>query len=78
MSSSYQYATQWNPQRFIHWAQTIGEHCKSYILQILEKKQHLEQSHKTCMGILTQAVRIDLKGESFRRNKVEIPKNDTF
>jgi hypothetical protein len=33
----------------------IGVHCKGYITVILDKKQHPEQSYKSCLGILHMA-----------------------
>lgn len=58
MPSSYQFMTEWNPSRFISWGASIGEHCEGYIMKILEKKQHPEQSYKTCLGILSLSKKI--------------------
>lgn len=58
MPSSYQFMTEWNPSRFISWGRSIGEYCEQYITKILEKKQHPEQSHKTCLGILSLSKKI--------------------
>jgi len=38
MPSSYQYLSEWNPNKFISWARTIGEHTEHYIAKVLEKK----------------------------------------
>jgi len=52
MPSSHRFVTEWHPDKFILWADKIGESCKIYISHILGKKQHPEQSYKTCLGIL--------------------------
>jgi len=36
----------------------IGSHCKEYIMVILDKKQHPEQSYKSCLGILHLAKKV--------------------
>nr|WP_282630993.1 hypothetical protein [Empedobacter sedimenti] len=58
MPSSYHYISEWNPNRFISWAQNIGEHTEHYIAKVLEKKHHPEQSYKSCIGILSLAKKI--------------------
>ncbi|MEE6130405.1 IS21 family transposase [Chryseobacterium arthrosphaerae] len=58
MPSSYQFMTEWNPSRFISWGRSVGEYCEQYITKILEKKQHPEQSYKTCLGILSLSKKI--------------------
>lgn len=58
MPSSYQYLTDWNPNRFVSWARSIGEHTEEYVGKVLEKKQHPEQSYKTCAGILGLAKKV--------------------
>jgi transposase len=59
MPSSHQFMTEWNPLRFLSWGRSIGESCEGYIMKILEKKQHPEQSYKTCLGILSLSKRVD-------------------
>ena len=39
-------------------ANHIGEDCKTYITKILDKKQHPEQSYKSCLGILHLAQKV--------------------
>ncbi|WP_312297917.1 Mu transposase domain-containing protein [Chryseobacterium sp.] len=58
MPSSYQFMTEWNPSRFISWGRSVREYCEQYITKILEKKQHPEQSYKTCLGILSLSKKI--------------------
>jgi transposase len=53
MATAHRYMTEWTPQRFINWGADIDESVKTYITQVLEKKQHPEQAYKSCMGILS-------------------------
>lgn len=58
MPSSYRYLTEWNPNRFLSWARSVGADTEEYIAKVLEKKQHPEQSYKTCAGILGLAKKV--------------------
>lgn len=58
MPSHHQFVAEWSPERFMSWAENIGEHCKAYIIKILDKRQHPEQSYKSCMGILHLAKKV--------------------
>jgi len=53
LASAHKFMTEWTPQRFINWAESIDESVKEYIIHILEKKQHPEQAYKSCMGVLS-------------------------
>jgi len=53
LASTHQFITEWTPQRFINWGESIDENVKMLIINILEKKQHPEQAYKSCMGILS-------------------------
>jgi transposase len=52
MPSQHQFASDWNPQRLINWAQNIGEPVKTMIEHILAQRPHPEQAFKVCLGIL--------------------------
>jgi transposase len=58
LASSHKFVTEWNPQRFISWAESIDEDVKVFVAQILERKQHPEQAYKSCMGILSLAKKV--------------------
>src|SRR5690554_7114667 len=58
MPSSHQFMTEWNPSRFLSWGRSIGENCEGYIMKILEKKQHPEQSYKICLGVLSLSKKV--------------------
>ena len=53
MASTHKFMTDWTPQRFINWAEAIGDPVKGLRIMILEKRQHPEQAYKSCMGILS-------------------------
>ena len=53
MASTHKFVTDWNPQKFIHWAQGIGEPVELFIMGLLEHKQHPEQAYKSCVGVLS-------------------------
>jgi transposase len=50
--SSHRFVSEWTPERFLKWAESIGEDVKMYIQGILERKQHPEQAYRSCAGIL--------------------------
>jgi len=52
MPPHHQFVSDWNPTRFINWAQNIGENVKRVIEYILAQKRHPEQAYKVCLGIL--------------------------
>ena len=52
MPSTHNFVSDWSSERFITWAADIGIDCQNYIIKILDKKQHPEQSYKSCVGIL--------------------------
>ncbi|MFK8039426.1 MAG: IS21 family transposase [Crocinitomicaceae bacterium] len=58
MSTYHRFVSDWNPERFISWATNIGDECKAYIINILDQKQHPEQSYKSCVGILHLAKKV--------------------
>ena len=50
--------TEWNAERFISWAESIDNNVKLLIIEILNKKQHIEQSYKSCIGVLALAKKV--------------------
>jgi transposase len=53
LASTHKFVTEWTPQRFINWAESIDDSVKEFIIHILDKKQHPEQAYKSCMGVLS-------------------------
>jgi len=58
MPSHHRFVSEWSSEKFIAWADQIGDHCKVLIIKILDKKQHPEQSFKSCLGILHLAKKV--------------------
>ena len=52
MPPHHQFYAQWSPERFIKWAQSIGDDVAEMIQVVLKSRKHPEQAFKTCMGIL--------------------------
>lgn len=58
LASKHKYQSDWSPEKFIERAKSIGEQTEIYIKEILNCRQHPEQSYKTCQGILNYASRV--------------------
>ncbi|MEJ4087065.1 IS21 family transposase [Galbibacter orientalis] len=58
MPSTHRYVADWNPDTFLNWAEGIGGHCKTFITLLLGKRQHPEQSYKSCAGVLGLAKKV--------------------
>ena len=50
--------SEWSSDKFIEWAAHTGSYCQAMIIEILDKKQHPEQSYKSCLGILHLAKKV--------------------
>ena len=59
MPSHHRFVSEWSSEKFITWSEQVGEHCKALIIKILDKKQHPEQSYKSCLGILHLTKKVD-------------------
>ena len=53
LSSTHQFVTEWNPEKFIGWAAAIAPVVKDYIARVLENATHPEQAYRSCVGILS-------------------------
>lgn len=58
LASTHRFVSEWTPERFTSWADSIHEDVKLYILKVLDRKQHPEQAYKSCMGILGFAKKV--------------------
>jgi transposase len=58
MASAHRFVSDWNPEKFLSWADSIHEDVRLYILKILDRKQHPEQAYKSCVGILSYAKKV--------------------
>jgi transposase len=52
LASAHRYLSDWTPEKFIEEATAIHEDVASYIIAVIEHKQHPEQAYKSCSGIL--------------------------
>ena len=53
MPTTQQFLTDWNPQKFINWGNSIDSAVGKFISNLLEVKQHPEQAYKSCVGVLS-------------------------
>ena len=58
LATTHRFVSDWNPERFTTWAESIHEDVKLYILKVLDRKQHPEQAYKSCVGILSFAKKV--------------------
>jgi transposase len=52
MPSHHKFYAEWNPQRILSWAESIGENVREVSSHILNRSQHPEQGFKSCIGII--------------------------
>jgi transposase len=65
MPSAHRVYSDWNPNRLIRWARTLGEHVETVVSHILAHRPHPEQAYKVCLGILN----LSKKHDNHRLNK---------
>lgn len=53
MPSTHRFVSEWSAEKFTSWAESIHPDVKTFILGILESKQHPEQAYKSCIGVLS-------------------------
>jgi transposase len=52
LASTHRYLTEWSPDRFISWAESIDKTVKEFIMRLMDSKSHPEQAYKACQGVL--------------------------
>lgn len=52
MPPKHRWKDNWDPDKLIDWAESLGSAVKDIIDAVLGSKKHPEQMYKTCMGIL--------------------------
>jgi transposase len=52
MPEDHRRYTQWNAERFLSWAESIGENTTAVVKAILASRQVEQQSYKSCMALL--------------------------
>lgn len=58
LPSTHQFLSDWNPQKFINWANNIDPSVSKFITFLLEEKQHPEQAYKSCIGVLSMEKKV--------------------
>jgi len=58
LASQHQFLSDWNPDTFIERAEAVGPETKEYIIQLLNTRQHPEQTYRSCQGVLSYAARV--------------------
>lgn len=58
LPSHHQYVSEWNPDKFIHWASKIDLVVQEYITRILEQSIYPEILYRGCSGILQLSKRV--------------------
>ena len=58
LPSTHQFLSDWNPQKFITWANNIDPIVGEFITCLLEQKQHPEQAYKSCIGVLSMEKKV--------------------
>jgi transposase len=53
LPSHHQFVSEWNPERFIHWAEGIHADVKAYIEGILSQQAYPETLYRSCVGVLS-------------------------
>jgi len=53
LPSAHQFVSEWNPGKFLKWAESIDPAVKDYIKVILDSKVYPEQAYRSCVGILS-------------------------
>lgn len=53
MAKAHQKQAQWSPQRFLSWAQDIGEYTVIVIEHQLGSRRHPEHGFRACLGLLS-------------------------
>ena len=55
LPSHHQFVSDWNPEKFIHWAAGIHPVVKTYIEGLLSQKAYPETLYRACVGVLSMA-----------------------
>ncbi len=48
----HQAIADWSPERFLNWANDIGDKTNTLIAAVLEQRPHPQQAYRSCLGIL--------------------------
>jgi transposase len=57
MPPAHQKYLEWSPERFVHWAETIGPQTAQVVQTLLGSRHHPQQAYRSCLGLLRLAKR---------------------
>ena len=57
LATQHRFMSDWNPDKFIERAAEVGPQTKEYIIQLLNTRQHPEQTYRSCQGVLSFSAR---------------------
>ena len=55
MSSTHRFVSEWNTEKFISWAEKIGNHTAEFIKGMIHQRPYPEQGYKAAVGVLRLA-----------------------
>jgi transposase len=58
LPSQHQFVSEWNPDKFTHWAAGIHPDVKTYIEGILSQQAYPETLYRACVGVLSMAKKV--------------------
>lgn len=58
LASWHKYPTEWNPEKFIADAASIGEAVAAYIKKVLSRNEYPEKNYRACQGIINYKNRV--------------------
>lgn len=59
MPQSHRAISEWSPERFLTWAESIGSSTKHVVTTLLYKKRHPEQNYRSVLALLNLAKKYD-------------------
>ena len=59
MPQSHRAMSEWSPERFLNWADDIGEATKKVVTTLLYKKRHPEQNYRSVLALLSLTKKYD-------------------
>jgi len=59
MPSSHRSYAEWTPERFSHWALSIGHESEGLIVAILARHRHPEHGFRTCLGVMNMFKKLE-------------------
>lgn len=58
LCSTNRFVSEWNPEKFLHWAEAVAPVVRDYITRVLDKALYPELAYRSCVGILSQEKKV--------------------